>query len=65
MCLPFGFSFQEIFLCLFYCLRTAFECEFQHIDLCKIIFFSMIHIMPYLSNSRQLGELWTNYLGIS
>jgi hypothetical protein len=31
MCLLFEFLFQESLLCLFYCLKMAFVCEFQHI----------------------------------
>jgi hypothetical protein len=34
----FGFSIQEFFICYFYCQKTAFVCEFQHIPLQKIIF---------------------------
>jgi hypothetical protein len=30
MCLLFGFSIQFFFVCLFYCQKTAFVCEFQH-----------------------------------
>jgi hypothetical protein len=40
---PFGFSIQEFFICLFYCQKTAFVCEFQHTPLRKMIFFSMFH----------------------
>jgi hypothetical protein len=40
---PFGFSIQEFFICLFYCQKTAFVCEFQHTPLRKLIFFSMFH----------------------
>jgi hypothetical protein len=43
MFLPFGFSIQEFIICLFYCQRTAFVCEFQHTPLRKMIFFSMLH----------------------
>jgi hypothetical protein len=32
-----------IFICLFYCQKTAFVCEFQHTPLRKMIFFSMFH----------------------
>ena len=38
MCLLFGFSFQEFLLCLLYCLKMAFICEFQHTPLCKMAF---------------------------
>jgi hypothetical protein len=38
MCSPFGFSIQQFFVCLFYCQKTAFVCEFQHIPLWKINF---------------------------
>jgi hypothetical protein len=31
------------FLYLFYCQKTPFVCEFQHIPLRKMIFFSMFH----------------------
>jgi hypothetical protein len=30
---PFGFSIQELFICYFYCQKTAFICEFQHTPL--------------------------------
>jgi hypothetical protein len=43
MFLPFGFSMQEFFICLFYCQKTAFVCEFQHTPLQKMIFFSLFH----------------------
>jgi hypothetical protein len=39
MCSPFGFSIQQFFICPFYCKKTTFVCEFQHITLWKIIFF--------------------------
>jgi hypothetical protein len=39
----FGFSIQEFFICLFYCQKMVFVCEFQHTPLRKIIFFSMFH----------------------
>jgi hypothetical protein len=44
MCIPFGFSFQEFLLCLFYCLKTAAVCEFQHTPLCKMILLSRFHM---------------------
>jgi hypothetical protein len=40
---PLGFSIHEFFICLFYCQKTAFVCEFQHTPLRKTIFFSMFH----------------------
>jgi hypothetical protein len=40
---PFGFSIQEFYICLFYCQKTAFLCEFQHTPLQKMIFSSMFH----------------------
>jgi hypothetical protein len=40
---PFGFSIQEFFICLLYCQKTAFVCEFQHTPVRKMIFFSMFH----------------------
>jgi hypothetical protein len=54
---PFGFSIQEFYICLFYCQKTAFVCEFQHTPLWKMIFSSMFHtscgyeilrLIPYL-----------------
>jgi hypothetical protein len=36
---PFGFSIQEIFICYFYCQKTAFVCEFQHTPLAENDFF--------------------------
>jgi hypothetical protein len=33
---PFGFSIQEFFICLFYCQKMAFVCEFQHTPLRKM-----------------------------
>jgi hypothetical protein len=39
----FGFSIQQFFVCLFYCPKTAFVCEFQHTPFWKIIFSSMFH----------------------
>jgi hypothetical protein len=39
------FSFKEFFLCLFYCQKTAFVCEFQHTPLCKMMFFSRFHVL--------------------
>jgi hypothetical protein len=41
------------FSCLFYCQKTAFVCEFQHIPLRKMIFFSMFH------TSCEYEILWT------
>jgi hypothetical protein len=39
MFLPFGFSIQQFFVCLFYCQKkTAFVSEFQHTPFWKIIF---------------------------
>jgi hypothetical protein len=35
---PFGFSIQELFICLFYCQKTTSVCEFQHTPLRKMIF---------------------------
>jgi hypothetical protein len=35
---PFGFSIQEFYICLFFCQKTAFVCEFQHTPLRKMIF---------------------------
>jgi hypothetical protein len=41
MFLPFEFSIQQFFVHLFYCQKTAFECEFWHTPLSEINFFSM------------------------
>jgi hypothetical protein len=38
---PFGFSIQGFYICLFYCQKMAFVCEFQHTPLRKMIFSSM------------------------
>jgi hypothetical protein len=35
---PFGFSIQELFICYFYCQKTAFVFEYQHTPLEEIIF---------------------------
>jgi hypothetical protein len=43
MFLPFGFSIQEFFICLFYCQKTALVLEFQHTPLWKMILSSMFH----------------------
>jgi hypothetical protein len=43
MFLPFGFSIQEFLICYFYCPKTAFVCEFQHIPLLKTIFLATLH----------------------
>jgi hypothetical protein len=43
MFLPFGFSIQEFFIIYFYCQKMAFVCEFQHIPLYKMTFFSRSH----------------------
>jgi hypothetical protein len=40
---PFEFSIQEFFICLFYCQKTAFVCEFQHTSLQKINFLTTLH----------------------
>jgi hypothetical protein len=40
---PFGFSIQEIFICYFYCQKTAFVSEFQHTLLWKLMIFSRFH----------------------
>jgi hypothetical protein len=53
MCLSFGFSLQEFLLCLLYCLKMAFICEFQHTPLCKMTFFLRFH------KSRGYEILWT------
>jgi hypothetical protein len=50
---PFGFSIQSFFVCLFYCQKTAFVCEFQHSmlnlkynPLVKLLFFlNVLHLL--------------------
>jgi hypothetical protein len=42
-----------IFYMSFYCQKTTFACEFQHIPLRKMIFFSMFH------TSCEYEILWT------
>jgi hypothetical protein len=39
----FGFLIQEIFICYFYCQKTAFVCEFQHTPLRKLFFLATFH----------------------
>jgi hypothetical protein len=40
---PFGFSIQELFICYFYCQKTAFVFEYQHTSLQEIIFLATFH----------------------
>jgi hypothetical protein len=43
MFLLFGFSIQEFYICLSYCQKMVFVCEFQHTPLRKMSFSSMFH----------------------
>jgi hypothetical protein len=45
MCSPFGFSIKQNLVCLFYCQKITFVCEFEHTPLRKMIFFSMSHTL--------------------
>jgi hypothetical protein len=51
--LTFWIFKKIILICLFYCQKTDFVCEFQHIPLLKMIFFSMFH------TSYEYEILWT------
>jgi hypothetical protein len=68
----FGFSIQEFFICYFYCQKTAFVCEFQHIPLWKLMIFSSstpcvgMRFCGHIFNSsrnKDLNWLILNLLG--
>jgi hypothetical protein len=60
---PFGFSIEDIFICYFYCQKTAFICEFQHTPLQKMIFFSMFHTSCGYEILGHVLKIWKQEYG--